>query len=203
MRNRPAADILDRGENAFIGRRCVEARCELVGAHAGNGIAQCLERRQRQHQRRLADGLRPIDGFFAIRLSKKIDVKVRGHIVRGRNLVGGWRVGLQFALVVPPQLLHRKPAVALDEPALDLSAVERRVERGPHVMQDVHGKQPVLAGQRVDRHFGDSRAVREIEEGAPGQRLAVVVNLGRRVEAGRGQLHARHVRHPREFREWQ
>src|SRR4029453_9494354 len=106
---RPAADVLDRSENAFIGRRGVEPRRKLVGANAANGIPQPLERRQRQHQRRLADGLRPIDGFFAIRLSKEIDVKVRGHIVRGRNLVGGRRVGLQFTLVVPPQLFHRKP----------------------------------------------------------------------------------------------
>ncbi len=43
----------------------------------------------------------------------------------------------------------------------------------------------------------------KVEERAAGQRLAVVVDLGRRVKAGGGQLHAREIRHAREFSEGQ
>ena len=55
-------------------------------------------------------------------------------------------------------------------------------------------QQPVLAGQRVDRDLGHRRAVGEVEERPAGQRRAVVVDLRRRVEARRRQLHARVVR---------
>jgi hypothetical protein len=55
----------------------------------------------------------------------------------------------------------------LQEAALDLAAVDRRVQRAPDVMQDVDGQEPVLAGQRVDRDLGARGAVGIIEERRP------------------------------------
>jgi len=44
-------------------------------------------------------------------------------------------VRAQPAPLVPPQLLGRKPAEPLDEAALDLAEVDRRIERAPDVVE--------------------------------------------------------------------
>jgi hypothetical protein len=52
--------------------------------------------------------------------------------------------------LVPDEFLHGQPARALDEAALDLADIERGVQRGAGVVQDIGAQDPVLAGQRVD-----------------------------------------------------
>ena len=78
-------------------------------------------------------------------------LKTRGRSRAGRDLVGAGRVGPQPPLLVPPQLLGGQPAHALDEAALDLADVDRRVQRLADIVQDVDALDLVLAGQRVDR----------------------------------------------------
>jgi hypothetical protein len=63
------------------------------------------------------------------------------------------------------QLLGRQPAHALDEAALDLAEIDRRIERAADIVEDIDRQHLVLAGQRVDRHLGQRRAISEIEEG--------------------------------------
>ena len=105
-----------------------------------------------------------------------------------RNLVRGRRVRHQPPALVPPQLLGREPAHALDEAALDLAEVDRRIEAAADVVQDVGAQQPVLAGERVDRDLRHRGAVGEVEERPALQRLRVVVDLRRLVEPGRREL---------------
>src|SRR4051812_41440167 len=52
----------------------------------------------------------------------------------------------------------------------------------------------MLAGERVDHDFAERGAISEIEEGASAMRLAVIMDFGRGVEAGRGERDARQVR---------
>ena len=101
--------------------------------------------------------------------------------------------------LVPDQLLHGQPARALHVAALDLAEVDRRVQAGADVVQDVGAQDPVLAGQRVDRHLGHRRAIGEIEERPAPPRPPVPLDLGRRVEARRRELHPRLIgrRHQR------
>ena len=102
---------------------------------------------------------------------------------------------------MPHQLLHRQPAHALDEGALDLAHVHRRVQRRAHVVQHVGPRQLPLAGQRVDDDLAHGRTVREVIERPALQGVAVPVQLRRGVEAVAPQLHARHVGLQREVGE--
>jgi hypothetical protein len=88
---------------------------------------------------------------------------------------------------VVDQFLHGQPAHALDEAALDLAQVDRRIERAADVVEDVDRGHLVLAGQRVDHHLAQRRAISEIEEGPAAMGGPVVIDVRRRVEAGRGQ----------------
>ena len=99
----------------------------------------------------------------------------------------------QLARFVPPQLFARQPAGSLQKSALHLSAVQGRVERPADVVKDVHAQQAALARQRVHRHFGHRRAVREIEIRPAVERRAVEVDAGREVIARGAQLDAREV----------
>ena len=105
----------------------------------------------RQHQRRLADRLRAIDARRRIRPHVEPRVEDRRHVGGDRDLVGRRRVGGQPSLGVVDQLFGRQPAHALDEAALDLADVERRIDRGADVVQEVGAQDLHLAGQRVDR----------------------------------------------------
>ena len=89
--------------------------------------------------------------------------------VRGeRDLVGRRRMGAQPALVVPPQFLGGQPAHALDEAALDLAEVDRRVQRAAGLVQDVGALDDVFAGQRVDRRLPSrTRHRRNSRRGGP------------------------------------
>ncbi len=107
-------------------------------------------------------------------------------------------MGEQAAVAAVDQFLGGQPAHALDEAALDLAEVDRRIQRAADVVQDVGAQHPVLAGQGVDRHFGHRGPIGEIEERAALMTLTVVVDLGRSVEAGRRQRHALDVGHTAE-----
>ena len=73
-------------------------------------------------------------------------------------------MGPQPPLAVPDQLLGGEPARALHVAALDLAHVQRGVQRGAAVVEDVGPQDAVLAGQRVDDDLGHRRAVGEVEE---------------------------------------
>src|SRR5205085_2991242 len=72
----------------------------------------------------------------------------------------------------------------LDEAALDLAKVDRRVQRMADIVEDIDGNDPVFASERVDHNLAERRTIGEIEEGAAGMGGAVVMDLRRRVEAG-------------------
>ena len=103
--------------------------------------------------------------------------------------------------LVPAQLLGRQPAHALDEAALDLAEVDRRIDRAADVVQEVGAQHPVLAGERIDDDLGHGGAVGEIVERPAAGAGAVVPDLGRAVEPGRRELDAVLVGEPRELGE--
>ena len=74
-------------------------------------------------------------------------------------------MGEQAAAVVEHQLLGGQPAHALDEAALDLAEVDRRIERAADVVEDIDRDHAMLAGERVDHDLAQRRAISEIEEG--------------------------------------
>ena len=102
-------------------------------------------------------------------------------------------MGAQPPRVVPPQLLGGQPAHALNESPLDLAQVYRRVQRLADVVEDVDPFDPILPGQRIDRHLGAGRAVAVVVERPAAPLGPVPVDLGRLVEACRGQGDPRHV----------
>ena len=111
-------------------------------------------------------------------LSNSAHVEDRRAVVGRRDLVGAGRVRGELArLRMPHQLLGGEPAHALDERALDLADVDRRVQRAADVVQHVGAQQAPLAGERVHRDLGHGRAVAEVVE-----RLA----LGRRPDPSAG-----------------
>ena len=63
--------------------------------------------------------------------------KSLGRVADRRDLVGARRVREEPALARPTQLLAREPAHALHEAALDLAAVDARVQRVADVVEDV------------------------------------------------------------------
>ena len=65
------------------------------------------------------------------------------------------------AALVDDHLLIQRRAERLRDAAFDLSAVDRRIQRAAHVVQDVDAEQPRLAAERVDGHFGHRRTVRD------------------------------------------
>ena len=153
-------------------------------------IADREEHRERQQQRRLADGLAAVDAVFRVLAGVELHVEHRRAVVRGRDLVGAGRVRRQLAaLWMPHQLFGRQPAHALDERAFDLADVDGRVQRFAGVVQDVGAQQFPLAGERVDDHFAHGRAVREVVERSAEHLLAVPAQAGRGVEAVGPKLH--------------
>ena len=53
---------------------------------------------------------------------------------------------------------------ALHEAAFDLPAIDQRRDRIADVFQDVDAQQAIVAGEAIDLHFGDGRAVGEVVE---------------------------------------
>jgi hypothetical protein len=99
-------------------------------------------------------------------------------------------MGFQGARFVPPQLLRRQPAEPLDEAALDLPHVDRRIERSADIMKDVDTQDPALPRERVDGDLAHRRAIGEVVERPTPPLIPVVVDVRRGVEAGRGQRDA-------------
>ncbi|ABA47595.1 hypothetical protein BURPS1710b_3214 [Burkholderia pseudomallei 1710b] len=207
-RNRPAsrpgprrAHRPHRAQDRLARRGCGERRIDRVIAHRRDRVADREEHRERQQQRRLADRLRPVNAVLRVAVVEQSHAEIRRTIVDGRDLVRRRRVRHQPAAVVPPQLLGREPPHSLDERALDLPDVERRIQRRTDVVQRIRSQHTHLARQRVDDDLGDRRAVRVIEERPPAQRRLIPVQLRRRVKAVRPQLHARAIRVRDEFLE--
>jgi hypothetical protein len=98
-------------------------------------IRQRHQRRDAQHEGRLAHRLRLADRILAVRAVPERHVEHRRPVRTGRDLVGAGRMGRQPALAVPDQFLGGQPARALHIGALDLADVQRRVQAGPGVMQ--------------------------------------------------------------------
>src|SRR5581483_7682090 len=165
-------------------------------------VVDRVEHREREHERRLADRLGAVGdvAHVAAALPER-DVEHRRAVARHGNLVGRGRMRLQLALRVPDELLARQPAHALDEAALDLAAVDGRVERAPDVVQQVGAQQARLPGQRVDDHFGAGRAVGEVVVRLAPPALAVEMQSRRAPVAGGGERDAREERIARELRE--
>ena len=77
------------------------------------------------------------NGFAIVPALPDADIEFFGHVAADRNFVGGWRVGAQSALFVPPQFLAGQPTDPLHKPAFNLAKINGRVNRAAHVMQDV------------------------------------------------------------------
>ncbi len=90
----------------------------------------------------------------------------------------------QAPRAVPPQLLGGEPAEPLDEAALDLADIDRRVQRAAAIVQDVDALDAGLARERVDGGLGAGGAVGEVVERVAPPRVAVPVDRRRLVEAG-------------------
>ncbi len=105
----------------------------------------------------------------------------------------------QLARRVPPQLFGGQPAHALDERAFHLADVDGRVDRAAGIVQHVGAQQAPFAGERVDHHFRDRRAISEVVERAAMQLALIPMQLGRGVETVGPQLHARHVGQAHQF----
>nr|GEU28080.1 hypothetical protein [Tanacetum cinerariifolium] len=153
-------------------------------------------------QRRLAHGFRAVDAVL------DVAVVVQGHaqVVRAvgntGDLVSGRRVRHQFAGAVPPQLLGREPAHALDERALHLADVDGGVERTARVVQRIGAQQLPFAGERVHHHLGDGRAIGVVRERMAAHGFRVPVQAGRGIKAVGPQLHPGQVRLLHQRREW-
>ena len=159
-------------------------------------LPQRLPHAERQHQRRLADRLRPVHRPVLGRPLQQRHPEVLGHLREARQLVRARRLGGEApagvaVARVPPQVLQREPARALHEPALDLAEVDQRGEAVADVVHDVDPPQPVGAGEPVDLHLAGRRPVREVLERLAVHPLGVPVQARRAVETGRPQLHPR------------
>ena len=96
------------------------------------------------------------------RVGVRVEGDARRPVVGGRDLVGRGADGPEPPLGVPPQLLGGEPAHALDEAALDLTAVDRRIERCADVVEDIDRAEPVFTRQRVDGDLAHEIDAREI-----------------------------------------
>ncbi len=119
----------------------------------------------------------------------QLDVEVRGDVSSGWDFVGAGAPRQQLAVSTPDQFFGGDPAQTLHKTALDLSDVQRRVERMPHIMQDVHAQQFVLTRQRINRHLAAGSAIRKVVERTTTQGGTVVVDVGRGVKTIAPELH--------------
>ena len=102
-------------------------------------------------------------------------------------------MGHQPPAVIPDQLLGRQPARALHIGALDLADIQRRVQAGPGIVQDIGAQDAVFARQPVDHHLGDRGAIGEVEERPPLTAQPVPGKLGCRVKPRRRKRNPRHI----------
>ena len=115
---------------------------------------------------------------------------MRGNVAGGGNFVGAGGVGGQHAALVPHQLLGGQPTHALHKTAFNLADVDGGVDGPANILKDVHPKHAGLTRQRVNRHFGASRAIGKVVKRPPGEGGFVVMNLGDAVKAIAPQLDA-------------
>ena len=99
-------------------------------------------------------------------------------------------MGEQAAFFVPNALFHGEPAHALHISAFNLALVHRWVDAAAHVVNDVHGFEPPLAGAGVDLHLGHRCAVAKVIKRLALQGLKVVLDFGRHVKPSDAQTHA-------------
>ena len=131
-------------------------------------ISQGLEHADRQHERRFAHGFAAKHVVFAVGFIPEIDVEMRGNVAGGGNFVGAGGVGGQHAALVPHQLLGGQPTHALHKTAFNLADVDGGVDGPANILKDVHPKHAGLTRQRVNRHFGTSRAIGKVVKRPPG-----------------------------------
>src|SRR4051812_32002488 len=89
----------------------------------------------------------------------------------------------QYAAIVVDQAFSGDPTHALHEAADDLPQIDAGVNRLANVHQDVDARHAQLAGEAIDFHFGNGRALRVVQKRIATARVAVVVDAGRGVEA--------------------
>src|SRR5471030_969714 len=102
-------------QDLLAGRRSVQRRIDAVSADSGNRIADREENRERQQQRRLADGLGTVDAVLDIAVVEQPHAEVLRAVGHAGDLVRRRRMRHQLAGRVPPQLLGGQPAHALYE----------------------------------------------------------------------------------------
>src|SRR5215471_5964582 len=189
LRTRP--HVLDRRQHPLRRRRRVETRRQPMVGEARDGVPYGEPNGDRQHQRRLADRLGAEDGRGAVwRVLEQPRIEDRRQVAAAGNFVGRWAVSAQPTFAIPPQLFGGEPAHSLDECALDLAEVDRRIERATAILDELGTQHARFAGQRIDRNLGGGRAVDEVIERPPGIGGKIPVNLRRAVEARRRQRYA-------------
>ncbi len=150
-----------------------------VLADAGDRVAERMEHRDGQHQRRLAHRLGAMDGLLAVAPVQSVMLKAAG----GRCRPGScrWRAhGWQPAWRVEHQLLGGQPAHALNEAAFDLAEVDGRVQRAADSREGCRRARPVSRRSACRSTTSlHGRAVRKIIERPAAMGRAVVVDLRR------------------------
>ena len=181
------SQFINRPQHRFRRGGGMQIRHRTIIAARRHRIAHRVERRHRQHQRRLADRLRAMDRVLAIRfVLENRTLECAGAVAHARDLVRRRRMRRELAVarsstaprivsqptpwMKPPSIWPRSIAGLSDVPTSCRMSTRSTLR---------------LAGQRVDRDFRHRRAVREVEERPAGAASAVLVDLRRRVEARR------------------
>src|SRR5262249_60067201 len=106
--------------------------------------APWVQYRQGKHSPGLADRFRPVDRFLAVGRAEPFEREAFRPVATGGDLVGRRRMRHQLAAFVPPQCLRSEPANSLEEPAFELTAIKRRIERAANVVQHIDRDNTVL-----------------------------------------------------------
>ena len=139
-----------RGERHLAAAFCCPERRDRVADRLAHG--------DREHQRRLAHRLAAVHRPALRRLRQERHVELGRRVAEGRDLVGARRVRQEAPAIVPEQLLARQPAHALHERALDLPAIDARVQRVAHVVEDVHAEDALHPAEAVDLDLARHRS---------------------------------------------
>ena len=188
-----ASRLLHRPVDGLRRRRGRQVDADADRPERRRRLPQRLAHREGEHQRRLADGLGPVDGAVLVGLLEQRDVEHLGHLREARQLVGARRLGRQPAAarpvaLVPAQVLERQPAGALDVPALDLADVDQRRQAVADVVDDVDPPGAVGPGEPVHLDLGRGDPVGEVLERLTLEQLRVPVQALGAVVPGGEQL---------------
>ena len=113
-----------------------------------------LEHRDSKHKWRLTHRLAPLDRTLGILAPLcQPHIKMPWFVRSQRYLVGARRMGSELTFVIPPKLFSGQPAHPLNECALHLPTVNRRVERAAHIMQNISARDTIFACKRINLNF--------------------------------------------------